>query len=111
MGKQLDRLGVVSKYDHKPTKPTWYKQIIQPATQFEKEVCAKCIYSDGTKDQQTRYCLYILRDAKLHPEKVSHRRPCKYQDCVKEGVFKPKKRVRPETVEKIRKKYKKGWID
>lgn len=99
----------VRKYDPKP-RNEYVKFGAWKPTTYEKEVCSRCIYSDGVKGQNGRYCLHILRHAKNHSEATEHRRPCKYNECVKCGVWEPKKKVRPDTVARIREKYKNGDI-
>lgn len=62
---------------------------------YDTEVCKKCAYSNSISN--TTVCMYI--------HYMDERRPCKAGYCVIEGVWKPKKKVRSETIEKIRKGY------
>lgn len=60
---------------------------------YDLEVCNRCAYSN--KSCTTCICMYI--------HYTDRRRPCRAGYCVIEGVWKPKKRTRPETIEKIEK--------
>ena len=63
---------------------------------YDQEVCKRCEHSSPNGPLRTT-CDYLADEKK--------RRPCRWFDCVRAGVWKPKKKVRPATIEKIMKKY------
>ncbi len=81
-------------------------------TKYERDVCSRCRYSvsQGAGGSNV-ICNYMLMNVEEDPLKPSHRRPCKYYECVKYGIWKPKKRIRPKKIAQILEKYKDGTIE
>lgn len=73
-------------------RKSYMNQMLFQSDEFSREVCTRCVYS-GRLNIYGLFCDYIGTE--------KHRRQCKPGECVKAGVFKAKKGVRKETVEKI----------
>lgn len=87
---------------------TYVNFLMRPPTQYEREVCAYCRFSVGPNDN--KICDYLSNHQIEHRNAESHRRPCKYNECVKCGVWEPKKRISEARITAIREKYKNGNI-
>lgn len=104
---------IATKYERtKETKKrdVWADLSMIHPTKYERNVCLICRHGSKSAGGNVVACVYILNHSKEHPEAETHRRPCKYYECVKCGVWEPRKRIAQRTADRIREEYKDGTI-